>query len=86
MLATVVDAIPPMRTPSGRRRVRPGKLEPDRGYTARPTMPGCLGVGSPPDRSAWDRAVDPLGRHRWRVERALEVVPLAVELGWRPGR
>jgi hypothetical protein len=32
MLAAVVDDIPPVRTPSGRRRVRPGKLDADKSY------------------------------------------------------
>jgi hypothetical protein len=32
MLEGVVDDIPPIRTPSGRRRTRPGKLDADKGY------------------------------------------------------
>jgi hypothetical protein len=32
MLAAVVDDIPPVPTPSGRRRVRPAKLDADKGY------------------------------------------------------
>jgi hypothetical protein len=32
MLAARVDDIPPVRTPSGRRRHRPGKLDADKGY------------------------------------------------------
>jgi Transposase DDE domain len=32
MLAAVVDDISPVRTPSGRRRRRPGKLDADKGY------------------------------------------------------
>jgi hypothetical protein len=32
MLATVVDDIPPVRTPSGRRRARPASLHADKGY------------------------------------------------------
>jgi Transposase DDE domain len=45
MLAAVVDDIPPMRTPSGRRRARPGSLHADKGTTATPTGPTCAGVG-----------------------------------------
>jgi Transposase DDE domain len=32
MLEAVVDDIPPVRTPSGRRRARPGKLDADKAY------------------------------------------------------
>jgi hypothetical protein len=31
MLQAVVDDVPPVRTPSGRRRRRPGKLDADKG-------------------------------------------------------
>jgi hypothetical protein len=30
MLAAMVDDIPPVRTPAGRRRTRPGKLDADK--------------------------------------------------------
>jgi Transposase DDE domain len=46
MLAALVDDIPPVYTPSGRRRVRPSKLDADKATTARPTAPGCAGAGS----------------------------------------
>ena len=68
----VLDAIPPIRTPAGRRRKRPAKLHADKGYD----IPRC--------RSALRRrrirvriarkGVDSsqrLGRHRWVVERTL---------------
>jgi IS5 family transposase len=32
MLQAMVDDIPPIRTPSGQRRTRPGKLDADKGY------------------------------------------------------
>jgi hypothetical protein len=32
MFQAVVDDIPPVRTPSGRRRTRPGKIHADKGY------------------------------------------------------
>jgi hypothetical protein len=35
MLAAVVDDIPPIRAPSGRRRRRPGKVYADKGYDSR---------------------------------------------------
>jgi DDE family transposase len=59
MLAALVDDIPPVRTPSGRRRVRPDKSHADKGYDSRPTALGCDGGGSGPDRAAWDRVVGP---------------------------
>jgi hypothetical protein len=46
MLAAVVDDIPPVRTPSGRRRVRPDKVHADKGMTAKPIVRGCGGGGS----------------------------------------
>ena len=68
----VLDAIPPIRTPSGRRRKRPAKLHADKGYD----IPRC--------RTALRRrriririarkGIDSsqrLGRHRWVVERTL---------------
>ncbi len=47
MLQAMVDDIPPIRTPSGRRRTRPGRSMRIRAMTAPPTGPGCGGVGSP---------------------------------------
>jgi IS5 family transposase len=32
MFQAVVDDVPPIRTPSGRRRTRPGKVHADKGY------------------------------------------------------
>ena len=46
MFAAVLEDIPPIRTPSGRRRRRPDKVDADKGMTAWPTGPGCGGVGS----------------------------------------
>jgi hypothetical protein len=42
----VVDDIPLIRTPSGRRRCRPGKLHADKGYDSALIVSGCGGVGS----------------------------------------
>jgi IS5 family transposase len=62
MFQAVVDDVPPVRTPSGRRRTRPGKLHADKGYDSRGnraylrrrgTPRGSLGVGSSP-RHGWD--------------------------------
>ena len=68
----LLDAIPPITQPNGRRRKRPAKLHADKGYD----YPRC--------RRALTRrhirvriarkgidASDRLGRHRWVVERTL---------------
>jgi Transposase DDE domain len=46
MLAAMVDDIQPVRTPTGRRRTRPGKLDADKATTALPTAATCAGGGS----------------------------------------
>jgi len=46
MLQAVVDDIPPVRTPSGRRRTRPGMLDADKGYDSKANRPTCGIVGS----------------------------------------
>jgi hypothetical protein len=60
MLVAVVDDIAPVRTPSGRRRVRPGKLDADKGYDSAANRAWLRRRGI--ESSAR------LGRHRWRVE------------------
>jgi transposase len=68
----VLDAVPPIRQPNGRRRKRPGKLHADKAYD----IPRC--------RQALQRrhirvriarkGIDSsqrLGRHRWVIERTL---------------
>jgi hypothetical protein len=47
MLQAMVCDIPPVRTPSRRRRCRPGKLDADKGYDSTANVPGCGAVGSP---------------------------------------
>jgi hypothetical protein len=68
----LVDDVPPIRTPAGRRRTRPGKA-PRRQGVRQPSQP-CLPA------AAWDKAriarrqiesSTRLGRHRWKVERSL---------------
>jgi transposase len=68
----VLDAIPPIRQPNGRRRKRPAKLHADKGYD----YPRCrqalrrrhirLRIA----RKGVDSS-ERLGRHRWVVERTL---------------
>ena len=72
MLAAVVDDIPPVRTPSGHRRVRPGKLDADNGYdsTANRAWLRRRGIIARIARRGTEPSTR-LGRHRWLVERAL---------------
>jgi IS5 family transposase len=72
MLAAVVEDIPPVRTPAGRRRVRPGTLDADKGYDSADNRAWLRGHGIRARIAR--RGIDAsqrLGRHRWRVERAL---------------
>jgi IS5 family transposase len=72
MLAAVVDDIPPVRTPSGRRRVRPGKLDADKGYDSAANRAWLRRRGIRPRIARRGvESSDRLGWHRWRVERAL---------------
>jgi hypothetical protein len=46
MFEAVVDGVPAVRTPSGRRRTRPVKLHADKGYDSRANRATCGVVGS----------------------------------------
>jgi IS5 family transposase len=72
MLAAVVEDIPPVRTPSGRRRVRPGKVDADKGYDSAANRAWLRrhGIRARIARRGIDSS-QRLGQHRWRVERAL---------------
>jgi transposase len=72
MFQAVVDDNPPVRTPSGRRRTRPGKLHADKGYdsTANWAYLRRRGIRSRIARRGIESSTR-LGRHRWRVERSL---------------
>jgi IS5 family transposase len=72
MLAAVVDDLPPVRTPSGRRRVRPGKVHADKGYDSQANRAWLRRRGVRPRiaRRGMESSTR-LGRHRWRVERSL---------------
>jgi transposase len=72
LLEPPVDAVPPIRRPSGRRRKRPGKRHAAKAYDAavhrralrrRHTTPRIARRGIEPSER--------LGRHRWKVERTL---------------
>jgi hypothetical protein len=82
MLEGVVDDIPPIRTPSGRRRARPGKLDADKGYDSAANR-AYLRRRRITARIA-RRGIESstrLGRHRWKVERALSWVSWYRRLG-----
>jgi transposase len=72
LLEELLDAIPPIKTPAGRRRKRPDKGHADKGYD----YPRCRRALSTRHikvriaRKGIERG-DRLGRHRWVVERTL---------------
>jgi hypothetical protein len=84
MLAAVVDDIPPVRTPSGRRRCRPGKLDADKGYDSAGNRAWLRrrGITARIARRGVESSAR-LGRHRWRVERALSWLSCYRRLGLR---
>jgi transposase len=68
----LVDAIPPIKGPSGRRRKRPDKLHADKAYDV-PRCRRALSRRHIKVRIA-RKGIEPkerLGRHRWVVERTL---------------
>jgi transposase len=72
MLPAVVDDVPAVRTPSGRRRTRPEKLDADKGYDSATNRAYLRrrGITARIARRGIESSTR-LGRHRWRVERAL---------------
>jgi hypothetical protein len=72
MLQAMVDDLPPVRTPSGQRRRRPGKVDADKGYhsTSNRAWLRRRGIAARIARRGIESSTR-LGRHRWRVERAL---------------
>jgi IS5 family transposase len=72
MLAAVVGDIPPIRTPSGRRRVRPARIHADKGYDSAANRAWLRRRGISPRIAR--RGIESsarLERHRWKVERSL---------------
>jgi transposase len=68
----VMDDVPPIRTPAGRRRTRPAKVHADKGYDSRANR-GYLrrrGIKARIARRQIESSAR-LGRHRWKVERSL---------------
>jgi transposase len=72
MFQAVLDDVPPIRTPSGRRRTRPGKVDADKAYDSGANRAYLRRRGIRPRIAR--RGVESsarLGRRRWRIERAL---------------
>jgi transposase len=72
MFQAVVADIPPIRTPAGRRRIRPAKVHADKGYDSRANR-ACLrrrGITARIARREVESSAR-VGRHRWKVERSL---------------
>ena len=72
MFQAVVDDVPPIRTPSRRRRTRPGKVHADKGYDSRANRAYLRqrGITARIARREVESSRR-LGRHRWKVERSL---------------
>jgi hypothetical protein len=70
MLEAVLDDIPPIRMPSGRRRQRPAKLHADKAYDHRRCRSYLRrrGIRSRIARRMIESS-STLGRHRWTIER-----------------
>jgi transposase len=68
----VIEDIPPVRTPAGRRRTRPTKVHADKGYDSRAnrTYLRRRGITARIARRQIESSTR-LGRHRWKVERSL---------------
>ena len=72
MFEAVLEDVPPVRTPSGRRRRRPAKVDADKGYDSHANRAYLRrrGVTTRIARRGIESSIR-LGRHRWRVERSL---------------
>ncbi len=73
MLASALDAIPPVRSGRrGRPRRRPGKLHADKAFDHRRCRRECRARGITPRIARRGiESSERLGRHRWIVERTL---------------
>ena len=84
MFQAVVDDIPPIRTPSGQRRTRPGAVHADKAYDSAANRAYLRQRGIRPRIAR--RGVESsarLGRHRWKVERSLSWLSCWRRLGMR---
>ena len=84
MFQAVVDGIPPIRTPSGQRRTRPGAVHADKAYdsAANRAYLGQRGIRPRIARRGVESSAR-LGRHRWKVERSLSWLSCWRRLGMR---
>jgi IS5 family transposase len=76
MFQAVVEDIPPVRTPAGRRRTRPAKVYADKGYDSRANRAYLRrrGIKAQIARRGIESSTR-LGRHRWKVERVRHEAP-----------
>jgi IS5 family transposase len=84
MFRAVLEDVPPIRTPSGRRRTRPAKVDGDKGYDSAANRGWLRRRGITPRIAR--RGIESsarLGRHRWRIERALSWLSCWRRLGVR---
>jgi transposase len=84
LFEALLDELPAIRTPSGQRRSRPGRVCADKGYD----HPRCRGYLA--DRRIASRIArrgiessERLGRYRWKVERPLAWLGCYRRLGMR---
>jgi transposase len=72
MFQAVLDDVPPIRTPAGQRRRRPGKVHADKGYDSHANRAYLRrrGISARIARRGIESSTR-LGWHRWRVERSL---------------
>jgi transposase len=72
MFEAVIDDLPAVWTPAGRRRSRPGALHADKGYDSRANRAQLRrrGITARIARRQVESSTR-LGRHRWKVERSL---------------
>jgi hypothetical protein len=72
MFEAVMNDVPPVWTPSGRRRTRPAKLHADKGYDSRANRSYLRrrGIRARIARRGVESSTR-LGRHRWKVEQSL---------------
>ena len=76
MFQAVIDDIPPVRTPAGRRRTQPARVHADKGYDSRANRAYLRrrGIKSRIARRQIESSTR-LGRHRWKVERVRHEAP-----------
>jgi len=84
MFQAVVDDVPPVRTPSGRRRTRPDAAHADKAYGSRANRAYLRrrGIRARIARRGIESSTR-LGRHRWRIERTLSWLSCYRRLGVR---